>query len=137
VIGTPYGCERESLLFFNWELQLLFPAMANHLNNTVILPDGSAKSIAIPGSKLDFTVAPLVEVGFRLPDHLGQFSFSYRFIVTEGTETQNINGMDATVRSRLDLNDFNFDYATAPFEFEPHWFIQGRIGARMNSIFYE
>src|SRR5262249_8567756 len=101
VYGTP-ACEPP--FFSNWELQFLVPAVSNHLHNTVVLPDGTTKTIAIPGAGLDWSVAPVFELGFRLPDHLGQFSAAYRFFNTSGTQSQTIDGVPMTVHSLLDLN---------------------------------
>src|SRR5207302_1307050 len=42
-----YGaCAPEPLMFFNTELQFVAPSVANRLTNTVVLPDGTTKTIA-------------------------------------------------------------------------------------------
>jgi hypothetical protein len=127
----------EPLGFFNVELQFVAPTVSNHLNNTIVLPDGSTKTIAIPGVGLDFTVAPLLEIGFRLPESAGQFSFGYRFLTTQGNSSQTADGIETDFRSRLDYNEVNFDFGTSRWEFEPHWFLQSRIGARVAWIYYD
>ena len=124
-------------MFFSTELQFVAPAVANRLSNTVVLPDGTTRTIAIPGQPLDFTVSPLLEVGWRLPDHTGQFSFGYRFLTTQGTSSETVGGVETGFRSRFDFNELNFDYGTAPWEFEPHWFLQARIGARVSWTYYD
>ncbi len=138
VYGNPYGVStNEPLIFFNWELQLTAPTMSNHMSNSVTLPDGSTKNIAIPGASLDFTIAPKLEVGYRLPDQLGAFIFGYRFLATDGKEAETVDGIAANVRSRLDFNEFDFDYATARYDPEPRWFVQARIGARVSWTYYD
>jgi hypothetical protein len=127
----------EPLTFFNAELQFAAPTVSNHLHNTIVLPDGTTKAIAIPGVALDFTVAPLLEIGYMLPDHAGRFSFGYRFLTTQGTSSQTADGVETAFRSRFDFNELNFDYGTARWEFEPHWFLQARLGARVAWTYYD
>ncbi len=135
---TSYGASApEPLLFFNWELQFVQPSVSNHLNNTITFPDGTTKTIALPGVGLDFTVAPKIELGWRLPDRLGEFSFGYRFLIAEGKQTQTADGIETNSRSRFNFNELDFDYATARSEFEPHWWFQARIGARVDWSFYD
>ena len=137
-IGSPYGNpDRQELFFFTWDLQFTAPSVSNHLNNTVTLPGGATKTINIPGVALDFTVVPGFVLGYRLPERLGEFSVGYRFLITEGKSAQTANGVQTDFRSRLDFNEFDFDYATVHYEVEPHWFLQARIGGRVNWTYYD
>ena len=133
---APYGQKAEPEIFFNWDLEFLFPVASNHLQNTVPTPGGPV-NVAIPGADLGFTVAPRLEIGYRLPDNVGQLSFAYRFIASEGTETQTLNGENFDVKSRLNLNEFSFDYTTAAWSPAPRLNLEGWIGGRVDTIFYD
>jgi hypothetical protein len=130
------GCDQRPF-FFSAELQFLKPEVHNRMDNAVPVPGGTGL-VAIPGSSLDFTVAPKIEFGYRLPDTAGQFSIGYRFMDVEGTRTRDtIIGPATSTRSRLDFNEFDFDYATARYEPAPRWYLQWRLGARVTWVYYD
>jgi hypothetical protein len=135
-----YGCpSAPPTVFFDVELAFLGPAVKNRLFNTVARPDasGTLDTVHAPSANLEWTVAPKFEVGFRLPDSAGAFVLGYRFIASEGTTTTTIDGVDLNVKSRLNVNVFDLDYATARYEFVPRWESQFRVGARLANFFYD
>jgi hypothetical protein len=126
-------------LFFNAELQFLAPAIKNRLVGTVVFPNGDTSTLNVPAADLDFTVSPVLEVGYRLPDSAGEFIFRYRFLVDEGTGTaiSTTDGEQFAIRSRLDLNQFDFDYAAARYSPYPFLDLKWRIGARLATVFFD
>jgi hypothetical protein len=124
-------------LFFNTDLDFLKPAVKNRLSGTVTFPDGSTGTVAPPQASLDWTVAPRFEVGYHFPDSFGDLSASYRFLVSEGrgTAVSPVGAFD--VRSRLDLNQFDFDYSSARFSPGPFWDLKWRVGARLADVFFD
>ena len=94
-------------------------------------------AVAIPGNNLGVTVAPKLEVGYRLDDSLGQLSLAYRFVASDGTGGRVVDGIPLNSRSRLSLNQFDLDYGTAPYSPEPHWNLQSRVGIRLGSVYYD
>src|SRR5262249_47258534 len=101
------------------------------------VPLGSGNSLNVPTARLGWTVSPLFEVGYRLPDSLGFFALNYRFFDTDGHQTLDINGEPFDVKSRLSVNMWDLDYGTAPYLFAPGWQIGWRIGIRMLDVFYD
>ena len=82
-------------------------------------------------------MAPRFELGYRFPDGFGDLSASYRFLTSEGTGTA-VNADGAfDVRSRLDVNQLDFDYASARFSPGPFWDLKWRIGARLADVFFD
>jgi Legionella pneumophila major outer membrane protein precursor len=127
----------EEGFFFNTELDFVKPAVKNRLNGVVRFPDGSTNSVQVPQTSLDWTVAPRFELGYRFPDSFGDFSASYRFLISEGRGTA-INAFGAfDVRSRLDINQFDLDYSSASFSPGPFWDLKWRVGARLADVFFD
>jgi hypothetical protein len=124
-------------LFFNTELDFVKPAVKNRLKGVVTFPGGSTNNVQAPQTSLDWTVAPRFELGYRFPDSFGDLSASYRFLTSEGRGTA-FNGFGAfDVRSRLDINQFDFDYSSARFSPGPFWDLKWRIGARLADVFFD
>jgi hypothetical protein len=134
----PEGCPTGDVLFFSVELGVLAPTVKNELMGSIVHPDGSVDSIQPPRADLSWTVSPRFDIGYLLPDQQGEFSLGYRFLVTDGTGDTVINGVDFATRSRLNVNLFDLDYATAPCrDVLPHLDSQLRVGARLGSFFYD
>ena len=135
--GWADGPSGEEGLFFNTELDFVKPAVKNRLNGVVTFPDGSTNNVQVPQTSLDWTVAPRFEVGYRFPDSFGDLSASYRFLTSEGRGTA-VNAAGAfDVRSRLDINQFDFDYASARYSPGPFWDLKWRVGARLADVFFD
>jgi hypothetical protein len=119
------------------ELDFLFPHVKNKLSATVAFPSGATDTLNVPQTSLDFTVAPTFEVGYHLADSLGDFIFDYRFLTTEGRGTGVTSFGGVNVKSRLDINEFGLDYATAVYSPLPRYDLRFRIGARAAAVFLD
>jgi hypothetical protein len=128
------GCE---VPFFAVEFDVLQPTVNNKLHNIIVHSDGTVDAINVPRTDLDWTVAPSFIAGLRLPDNQGELSVGYRFIAAQGDGSTTIEGVDFSTRSRLNVNIFDLDYATARWEPFPRWDMQLRVGARLGSFFYD
>jgi hypothetical protein len=136
----PYGAASSpASIFVDAEIEFLGPAVKNRLFNTVPSPDGSGgtDTVHAPSVDLPWTASPKIEVGYRLPDCVGAFAVSYRFLATQATTNITIDGTGFTNESRLNVNIFDFDYITPQYEFVPRWEQQFRIGIRMANFFYD
>jgi hypothetical protein len=120
--------------FFDVELDFIGPTVKNHLRANVTRTDGSMTTVSVAKTDLDWTVMPRLEIGYRLPDNSGAFAFGYRFLVSEGTGG---DGHGGGLRSRIDLNVFDFDYISPTREFYPRWDLTWRVGARLATSFYD
>jgi hypothetical protein len=119
------------------EAQVVRPFVKNALSATLTFPDGSTNTISPPSASLQWTGSPYLEVGYRLADSLGQFSLSYRFLYSDGTENvTDINGVPYQLRSEVVLNYGDFDYGTVPYMIYPHWFLQARLGVRLADLYF-
>ena len=88
--------------------------------------------MSLPAAGLDWTVAPRLEVGYRLPSAFGDVRrLSYRFLATDGNgSTSGLDGT-ASLHSRLDFNQIDLDYLSREFSLAPHWDMKWHFGLRL------
>jgi hypothetical protein len=118
-------------------LGFLFPTVHNQLNATVVFPSGATQTFHVPQASLDFTVSPEFVVGYHLPDSLGDLQLSYRFLVTEGKTNELADFGPASIKSRLDINQVDLDYATATYSPLPRYELKFRLGARLGVVYLD
>jgi hypothetical protein len=123
--------------FADVETEIAAAHVKNKLSNTVSIGTAAPNRVSLPSAELDWTVAPRFELGYRLPSGFGAFAFAYRFLTTEGT--QGTIGADgpASLHSRLELNEFDFDYVSREFSLWPLWEMQWRFGGRLTELFFD
>jgi hypothetical protein len=132
------GCpSRPPGFFANLELELLGPSIKQRLRGNVTFPDGTTDTVHVPQADLNWTVAPRFELGYLLPDSAGAFIFAYRFLVTDGGTNLSSDLGDFFVKSRLSFNQFDIDYASAPYSPLARYTLQWRIGARILSSYFD
>lgn len=121
--------------FFSTEVAYVLPKLKFNVTNDTPLP--SAGQLHVPAASLDSTVAPTFEIGYGLGASSGILAVNYGFLLAQGTGTATVNGVDSSIRSRLNLNVFNIDYGTTPYEFSPRWEMAWRIGIRVADVFFD
>jgi hypothetical protein len=124
--------------FFETELQFIRPVLKNRLSSDAPLLTGAP--LRVPSADLDWTVSPRFEVGHRLPDSAGYFALGYRFLTDEGRTTTafaDLPGVPFAVRTRLALNEVDFDYGTSPYSPLPRYDISWRAGVRFADVFFD
>jgi hypothetical protein len=96
----------------------------------------AARPVVAPGAgQLPWTVAPRLEIGYRLPSGFGGFSFSDRFFSTESTAPFVGPAGDTTRNTRLGVDYADWDYFSR--EFTPwntptaSWSLLWRAGVRL------
>jgi Legionella pneumophila major outer membrane protein precursor len=124
-------------LFFGVELQVLRPALKNRLEGLVPLSDGSLATVNVPSANLNWTVAPVFEIGYRSPDIAGLVAFDYRFLLDEASATRPLAGTDSSVRTRVTVNEITLDYGFPTWRFAPRWELNTRVGAQLADIFFD
>jgi hypothetical protein len=129
----------DPLFFVEGDLQILKPHLKAALANPVTLPPfGVTEMVQPPTTALNWTVAPRIEAGYFIPGGLGLFAASYRFLISDGNATAIAqDGTPFGLRSRLDVNQFAFDYGTLPWAFAPRWDVSGRLGIGLADVFFD
>src|SRR6201981_97961 len=76
--------------------------------------DDFTDTVHLPTASLDFTGSPKVGLGYRFAQGFGEFTVSYRSLVT--ARTRNIEDFDffgdSFLKSRLNLNVIDLDYGS-------------------------
>jgi hypothetical protein len=123
--------------FFGVETAWVVPHVKNRLVGDVLIDGVQLDTVHVPPAELDSTIAPRFEIGYRLPNGLGEFLLTYRFLVSEGTifftDSDGLTG----VKSRLNLNVFDFDYANRECSLAPYWDMQWKVGVRLAGIYFD
>lgn len=121
------------------ELGILKPHVKNRLIADVSFGDAGIDTVHLPGASLDWVVAPHFELGYRLADGFGELLLSYRYLTSEGhADVVNFDTLgDGVLRSRLDLNVFDFDYASREIALGARWDMKWRVGVRLADVFFD
>jgi hypothetical protein len=111
---------------------------------TVAVPGTGHTSdvVSVPMAPLDWTVSPRFEVGYRLPSGFGEVDVAYRFMFAEGngsTPAGSTASPDAigTLKSHLNINMGDVDYASNETSLGPDWRMKWRIGLRTADVFFD
>jgi len=123
-------------IFATVEMGLIRPHFANRLNGAVGLGGGRADVVAVPAADLDWTVAPRFELGYRIPDGAGELLLSYRFLISQGQADVLSDEGPLHLKSRLDTNVFDFDYANRD-PLLTHWEMRWRAGVRLAFFYFD
>jgi len=119
-----------------WELEAIKPHVQDSMQTDFTRMNGSKEHFSVPTASLPWTISPSIEIGYRLPGAAGEFSFGYRFLVDDHTITENTPKGPLSIKSRLDVNIFDFDYASAWFGLAERLQAKWRLGARL-ATFYD
>ena len=127
---SPPGC------FAAVEIDPAFAHVKNGLSNGTV-PNNTLEIVRLPSAELSWTVAPRFELGYRLPSGFGEFVIGYRFLATEGTGS--LAGSDgvAVLKSRLDIDTLDFDYASREISLWPNCDMKWRFGGRVSYVFFD
>jgi hypothetical protein len=122
--------------FTDVELGVIGPHVKNRLVDMVQIGTRMPDTVHLPGADLDWTVAPRVEVGYRLPSGFGGVAVAYRFFGSEGTSVE--AGPDAaeTLKSRLSVNIVDLDYTSREYTYFAAWTMRWRFGMRWADIYF-
>jgi hypothetical protein len=105
------------------------------MKHSVVTSMGRRVLVAPGAADQSWTVAPRLEIGYRLPSGFGGFSFSDRFFSTSGTGPFIGPAGSLTRTTRLGVNYSDWDYTSR--EYTPwttpqaSWTIQWRAGIRL------
>jgi hypothetical protein len=120
------------------EVGLLLPRFRNALIAPVTVANVT-HLVAVPSADLDWTGSPRIEIGYRLPEGVGELLVAYRSVVSEGTET--LGRYDflgpGFVRSRLNVNEGDIDFHSGPFAVAPYWDLSWRLGVRVAAAYWD
>ena len=123
--------------FGSVDIGILKPHLVNELSQPVTFPDGTSTTVGVSPSRLNWTVSPRVEVGYRLPSGFGGVAVAYRYLAAQGSESVIGGDGPATLTSRLDQNIGDLDWVSN--EYTPWHFCDMRVrfGLRYVSTYFD
>jgi hypothetical protein len=119
--------------FSDVRLDVIHPQLFfGQMRHNVVVPSLSRPAHVAPGAaEQSWTVAPRLEIGYRLPSGFGGLSFSDRFFTTSGTGPF-IGPAGMTARStRIGVNYSDWDYTSREYTSWSNWGMQWRAGIRL------
>lgn len=144
-------------LFVNVEADVVRPNFQNQLlggqalldrqdgasvRSSIGLPPGQGLPITgdviqFPGNKLNPTVSPLIQLGYRLSDGMGEFRLDYRCVDSRGSDVIPTEFGAAAQTGRLAVNEVDLDWASREFSLGPNWEMRTAFGVRYTSIYID
>jgi hypothetical protein len=124
---------------FDVEVGVLLPHVMNDMHDAVKV-NGVTSRVQLPGGTLDWTGAPRVELGYRLPEGFGEIALAYRFLGAQGTGTASgpFAAPDApgSLLTRLDIQTADLDYASNELSICT-WWMKWRLGLRGADVYFD
>jgi Legionella pneumophila major outer membrane protein precursor len=125
--------------FTNLELFFLRPHLNSHLVGTTTPSPTQADTVDLTtAGSLGSVLSPRVEVGYRLPEQLGEFSVQYQLEAGDRTSVPTDGSGGISQKDRLNLNVIDLDWGSRnPFALGQGWDIRFNVGIRLESIYYD
>ena len=117
--------------------------VGSHVQNqlTAMVTTGPmVNQVSLPSARLDWTVGPRFEAGYRFGQAGGEFLVAYRFLSTSGSATTpafDAKGNDGSLHSRLAMNIIDLDYAAQEPSLQPWFEMKWRFGVRMANVYFD
>lgn len=124
-------------VFTSVQVDAVYPYVSNRLQGYVPLVNGQTIFLTVPSEKLSWTISPRFDIGLRIPGNGSEVGLGYRFLVTEGTGTISTIDGPMTLKSRLDINQFDTYYGSCLNELAPCLNLRWRAGIRTAIVFYD
>jgi hypothetical protein len=107
-------------------------------SNTVQIGNLPPDTVAgLPSASLDWTGAPQLQIGHRLPTGFGEFALSFRGLGTQGTGSIPAADGLAVLRSRLDFSQIGADYLSREYSLLPEWDMKWHLGVRLVYLYFD
>ncbi len=119
--------------FWGVEIGVIHPHLVDGSNNQdhpIVTKSGRSVNVALRSARLDWTIAPRIEIGYRLPSGLGQLSVADRFFSSSGTGAYHTAGGTAIRSTKLSVNYTDFDYGSQEYTPWENWGMKWRAGVR-------
>jgi hypothetical protein len=123
--------------FASVEIAAVVPHIYENIQGQVQFGGRSPDTVQLPNAPLDWTVAPSVTLGYRLPSGFGDVTLSYRGFASQGTESYLAADGPASLKSRVDLNQIDLKYLSREFSLWPKWDMTWHVGLSYSTVYYD
>jgi hypothetical protein len=97
--------------YVNVEAALIGARFNSRLSGPVTISPTQTDTVVVPTTTFNLTGSPRFELGYRVPKGFGEFLIAYRFLATQGAQDLSNDQGPFHLKSRLDLNVIDLDYA--------------------------
>lgn len=122
------------------EVAILRPSIKDNLTDFVPLGENDFAEVALPIRAYEWVAAPRVRLGYRLPDSFGEYVFTYRTVLADQSSVlanYDMFGNNGVLRSHLNAQAFDLDYANVSWCWNPLWDARWTIGLRVPLLFFD
>jgi hypothetical protein len=143
LIGDPLldhrNCAPPPGWFTSAEVDVVAPHVKNRLVAPVNLAGAQIDNIHLPTATLHWAGEPQFDLGYRFAEGFGEFLLTYRWLASSGSATiSNFDLLgDGYLKSRLDVNVLDLDYASREFSLGPCWDMKWKVGVRLGNVFFD
>jgi hypothetical protein len=125
--------------YFSVEAAAVGASVKDHISGPVTVSPDETDNIISLRTRLNWTVSPRFELGYRLPKGYGEFLASYSFLTTDGTGPVPSSQGTFQVKNRLSINTFDFDYANRNIvlTLSPRVQVRWKVGIEAATYFYD
>ena len=113
----------------------VFPGKVTHDTSGLLPLRGNSTIVNLPSANLNWTCAPRVFAGYRLPSGFGEFMVAYRHLGTTGIGSVPDTNGPVSLNSRFALDMIDFDYNSRELSLWPQWDMKWTIGMRTLFLF--
>jgi hypothetical protein len=115
------------------ELDAVAPHVYHRVSGPVV--GGSPAPFDVPHAALGWTPSARVELGYRFGQGTGELLTAYRVLSASGTDP--FPGLPGGVRSSLNMNVLDLDYASYEDALGPLWAMKWRVGVRLANVYFD
>jgi Legionella pneumophila major outer membrane protein precursor len=119
------------------EVDGVIPHIKDSLTGLVPFGNLGVAQVSLPNAPLDFTAAPKITLGYRLPSGFGEFALSWKGFSTQGSDIAAGPDGPAALTSRLDVNQIDLDYLSREYSLWPNWEMTWNVGLRVSTVYYD
>jgi hypothetical protein len=120
-----------------WDVQVagIQPHVQNEMFQVLTTGLGKSVPVALGNTELSLTVAPRIELGYRLPAGFGEFSIADTGFTSNGADTWSGPDGPASRSSALQMNYTDLDYHSREYAPYACWGMRWRAGMRIAESF--
>jgi hypothetical protein len=125
--------------FFAVEADIVDPHIKNRLTESVPVGGMFVDTVHLPTAEQDWVTSPRFAVGYRFGQACGEMILSYRSLVDDSVDViPNFDALgDGGLRSRLNLNVVDLDYASREYSLAPCWDMKWLAGVRLANVYFD
>jgi hypothetical protein len=123
--------------FTSVQIDIVHPHFFAGQTKGLVPVGGRNVNVALGSARFNWTVAPRIELGYRLTSGFGEFSVADRGFYTDGTGALHGPAGNFTRTSHLGVNYTDMDYASREFTPWQNWGMKWRAGVRVAYTWFD